>query len=680
DRVISGYDSLRQLTAPPLELSREEALERLQGTLVGPDRKTSCAVVVLTFAGNAQRTESIEAILNTAEQVCELPREELYVAGPPVDGVAIDTASKRGINLFGMLSTIVTVLLCRYFVRSWMLTGAIIMAGLTAQGFVLALVPALGRDLDAILIVMPSLVLVLTVSAGIHLVNYYRARLSDDGPDGAASAALRDGWKPCLLAAGTTAIGLLSLTSSQIAPVVVFGIVASSGVMFGVTLLLLLLPGAMEFWPLAAVPDAACDRELCWDRLAGRLSAAPTLIALCCIAFMVAAGAGLSRTRTSVDIASLFPENGEVLANYRRLEQNVGPVVPVEIVLSFDSEDDTGFRQQVELVSDVHRHVAGIEGLGGVVSAATFAPVFSDETGFQAAVQTRLQFQRLFDNRQRLINEHYLFEEEGRRDWRISARVSGLAGHDYAALLARLETEVEPLLVEEGVQRAGVHAEFTGIMPLIHTVQQTILEDLLRSFLSAFALVAIVMMLVLRSVRAGLLAMVPNLFPIVVVFGGMAWLGVPIDIGSVMTASVALGIAVDDTLHLIVWYRRAMSEGRCRVSAVEQTLRHSGRAMLQTTLICGLGLLVFAFADFVPTQRFGLLMAALLAAALLGDLILLPALLACPLGRWFIPRGRIVPAAAGRDHSIEVGDPNRVAQIPPSDVSREASVHTKNVS
>ena len=286
----------------------------------------------------------------------------------------------------------------------------------------------------------------------------------------------------------------------------------------------------------------------------------------------------------------------------------------------------------------------------------------------------------MFENRQRLIDEHYLFEEGGRRDWRISARVSGLAGHDYAALLARLETEVEPLLVEDGVQLAGVHSEFTGIMPLIHTVQQTILEDLLRSFLSAFALVAIVMMIVLRSARAGLLAMVPNLFPIVVVFGGMAWLGIPIDIGSVMTASVALGIAVDDTVHLIVWYRRAISEGYCRVSAVEQTLRHSGRAMLQTTLICGIGLLVFAFADFVPTQRFGLLMAALLAAALLGDLILLPALLACPLGRCFIRRGRIVPAAAGRDHSLEVDNPNQVPQTLANGAAREGSVQANQVS
>ena len=102
-----------------------------------------------------------------------------------------------------------------------------------------------------------------------------------------------------------------------------------------------------------------------------------------------------------------------------------------------------------------------------------------------------------------------------------------------------------------------------------------------------------------------------------------------------MTASVALGVAVDDTLHYLTWFRRGLDEGLDRKGAVMLAYERCGTAMTQTTLIGGLGLSVFAFSTFTPTQRFGVLMLALLAAALFGDLVFLPALLSGPVGRCF---------------------------------------------
>jgi predicted RND superfamily exporter protein len=166
------------------------------------------------------------------------------------------------------------------------------------------------------------------------------------------------------------------------------------------------------------------------------------------------------------------------------------------------------------------------------------------------------------------------------------------------------------------------------------------LRDLYRSLFTATVLVGVAMVLILRNVVAGLLAMLPNLFPIVAVFGFMGWAGLQVDIGTIMTASVALGIAVDDTLHFVTWFRRDVSEGVAPASAVRNSLRHCGKAMLQTTLVCGLGLSVLVLSDFIPTQRFALMMFVLLISALVGDLILLPALLVGPLGSFFRPRQR----------------------------------------
>jgi hypothetical protein len=102
-----------------------------------------------------------------------------------------------------------------------------------------------------------------------------------------------------------------------------------------------------------------------------------------------------------------------------------------------------------------------------------------------------------------------------------------------------------------------------------------------------------------------------------------------------MTASVALGVAVDDTIHFLTWFRRGIGEGLSRVDATMLAYDRCATAMAQTTLIGGLGLAVFATSTFTPTQQFGYLMITMLATALVGDLLLLPALLASPLGHFF---------------------------------------------
>lgn len=215
----------------------------------------------------------------------------------------------------------------------------------------------------------------------------------------------------------------------------------------------------------------------------------------------------------------------------------------------------------------------------------------------------------------------------------------------------------EPTLIDSipsEVNAAPLQAIYTGIVPVVYKAQRTLLISLIESIFLAFFLIAFVMIALLIpgrlpgallqprllgcGVMAGLIAMVPNLFPVVVIFGLMGHANMLVDIGTMMTASVAMGVAVDDTIHFLTWFREHIDRGMTRVEAVIETYRRVGPAMTQTTIVGGLGLFVFALSTFSPTQRFGTLMLVLLAAALVGDLILLPALLAGPLGRWFKPR------------------------------------------
>ena len=205
--------------------------------------------------------------------------------------------------------------------------------------------------------------------------------------------------------------------------------------------------------------------------------------------------------------------------------------------------------------------------------------------------------------------------------------------------------------VESSAHPGQMDVVYTGVVPVVYKAQRTLLTSLIESVGWAFVLIAIVMTCLLSPARtllgaakptsliqaicAGAISMIPNVFPVVIIFGIMGHQQWEVDIGSMMTASVAMGVAVDDTIHFLTWFRSGLRQGLDRRDAIFKAYKHVAPAMTQTTIIGGLGLSVFAMSTFTPTQKFGTLMLALLAAALVGDLIFLPALLASPLGRIF---------------------------------------------
>jgi len=134
----------------------------------------------------------------------------------------------------------------------------------------------------------------------------------------------------------------------------------------------------------------------------------------------------------------------------------------------------------------------------------------------------------------------------------------------------------------------------------------------------------------------------------VIVFGGMGWLGIDVDVGSMMTASIALGVAVDDTIHYLNWFRDELDRVGDRKKAILAAYQHCATPTLQAALISGLGLSIFAFSMFTPTKQFGILMLVILWTGAIAELVYFPAILAGPLGIVFRPRKK-----AGSDVSHE---------------------------
>jgi predicted RND superfamily exporter protein len=185
---------------------------------------------------------------------------------------------------------------------------------------------------------------------------------------------------------------------------------------------------------------------------------------------------------------------------------------------------------------------------------------------------------------------------------------------------------------------AGIAAVYTGVVPIVYKAQRTLLDSLISSSFWSFVTITPLMWFVSRSVAAGSVAMLPNILPILIVFGGMGWLDFAVDIGCMMSASIALGVAVDDTIHFMTWFRDDLDRTGDRRSAILAAFRRCATPTTQAALVNGLGLSVFATSTFMPTRKFGWLMLVILIAGLIAELVMTPALLAGPLGAAFKPR------------------------------------------
>jgi predicted RND superfamily exporter protein len=367
---------------------------------------------------------------------------------------------------------------------------------------------------------------------------------------------------------------------------------------------------------------------------------------------MLVAGAGTPQVRTSVAIDTLFTPESRVIRDYAWLERTIGPLVPVEVVLRFDADSAIRAAERLDLVREVGEAVADLPGVTGILSAATFLPDLPAVAGVRAAARKAVVARKLEQSLAGLTDMRLVRDVTGAQLWRVTARTSALAGRDYGDILAAVRRRVDPIIAAHGAAARGVDVDYTGVMPLVNAIQKTLLHDLFSSFLSACVVITLVMMIFERSLPAGLVAMLPNVFPMILLFGLLGWARLPLDIGSVMTASIALGMAVDGTFHFLTFFQRgltaasgsAAAPGRdARVAAVHDAFQHSAGALSQSAVVCGLGILVFAASSFAPTRRFAWMLALLVTAALAGDLVLLPALLASPLGRFFRPASRSRP-------------------------------------
>ncbi len=658
----SDSEATNPRTAPS-EITPERAVQRLQGSLIGPDGRTTCVIVTLNAAGLAVRADVVAALQESIRNCCQVQPEDIHLAGPVIDGLTVDAASHQSLTKFAGPSAIVIFIICWWSLRSVIGGLVVFLTACFCQAVLLAVIHYTGETLSALLIILPPLVQVLTVSGGIHLMNYYQNAAISLSPHAAAIEAFRKGWLPSVLSLGTTAMGTASLMVSGLEPIRLFGIYGTIGVLTTSATVLAVIPCSMILIgrrtqspvdPVQLNVDSAKhptpsenkdthapehpETSGFWLWLTSLLDRRNSFALFVLLGLMLTGIAGLPKLQTSIRIETLFPHNSRIMQDYEWLEKHLGPLVPIEVLLTFDETCRMNDRLKMDLLWRINDSVQKHSSVHATTSALTIFPRLPSMASLPDKMKAAMLNKAVHLAKPAFHEMGTLRTTEKGEIWRLTAHVSALEPLDYGEILENVRKVVLDELYSQKQLPTGVTVTTSGIMPLVHQIQGQLLTDLFNSLISAFLVITLTMTIVEAGIVSGILAMTSNVFPIVIAFGWMGWLQHPMDIGSVMTASIALGIAVDDTLHFLAFFRRTVKQpGASRSSAVLSAYQHCGTAMIQTSVSCGIGLLVFAFSDFIPTSRFAILMAILLLLALLGDLLLLPALLLSPAGRFFAP-------------------------------------------
>ena len=437
----------------------------------------------------------------------------------------------------------------------------------------------------------------------------------------------------------TTAVGFLSLVTTNVLIVKQFGISLAIGVVLMFVVTLLVIPSMLALTP---VPNQAeLERHAAGIRLraARRLSHwvehRPYVILGTFAALLLLSLVGIGRISTQAGVLDDIRSGEKVYTDYRFVGDRMMEILPLEVI--YDSGQAGGLGEVDNL-----RHMAALQQFLTDQPAVTAATSLTDHLALantffgsgQAGLPTHSAAVR---DLLEVLDPELLaaFADPPLRKGRISARVGNIHSEQADELQAAIAGWAGNHLP------AGQSVQITGTTFLALRTNDHIVRSMTSSFMLAFLIILSAMTLLFRSLRLALLSVLPNVLPILAVAGFMGLVGIKLRPTTVMIFAVAFGIAVDDTIHFLVRFRQELTRlgGQYR-AAVAETLVTTGKALISTTAVLLLGFSVLLFSKFLPQFQFGLLAGLVLLIALLASVTLLPVLLLA-----FRPR---VPGVAGK--------------------------------
>lgn len=603
------------------------------GTLISDDRDT--AVVAVFLAPGTEPLAELQEIIRDMNGVLDARPPPAgvtaEVGGLPYTRVYMVECFMRDQSVLIPLASAVCMLLL-FLTFRWL--PAVIFPGI-AVGFTGALLVGgmalVQEPFNIINQVVPTLIIVIGISDSVHLISRYQEEINAHGDrKKAAQRTLVTMAAACFLTSFTTAVGFGSLVVSKTQILARFGVTAAIAVLLAYVVTVLLLPPALSLVQPSSKASATQQGRVEQLSVAtvGLALRHPwwTLISTVCLCAV--AGVFAASLRIDTTLLETFPENDPVAAQTRMLESELNGVLPLEVSLraeesgQFDDPDLLNGIATVQRWLRTEDQVLETRSYGDILHEAWAA--YADDpskrdTPFTSRAQVAQLASLLEGGRPDPIAPYVTPD---RRNLRVNVQLRDDGSVATLALAGRLMDQLETHLAGHDITIELTGDAYSGSLGI-----DSLVRDMAKSLSLAFVIIFGIMTVLFRSVRVGLISMPANALPLLFTAAYMGVQDIPLNTSTVIIFSVSIGIAVDDTIHVLARFREERALGLTIDEALLAAARGSGRAIIVTSVMLGAGMLMMLFSAFMPIRLFGELIFVTLIACLVGDLLLLPAML-----------------------------------------------------
>ena len=602
-----------------------------QRNLISEDHRTT--IITLVLGDDADKRAVIDAvdslIRNNGKSL------KLYQIGIPEVSEALTHYSRHDfLRLTPVTLAIIAVLLVVLFRSIHCLLLPLACVSL-AMVWTFGCMAWSGVSVSMLTIIVPVVLIAVGTAYCLHICSEYlnQAGLQPDSRAACRATFSRMAF-PVGLAVLTTIIGIGSLMINRITAIKEFAFFACFGIASLMIIALTFLPAMMALLPLPRSGGQGVSRGLArlFDEFLARIISLNLGYQKQCLAVLGGIAGmcvvGLFFIRVETNPVSFFKPNTPVSRHFHAIYRQMSGSFPVHVVMGGPTEDYFESPTNVAELDRLQRFLDTLPGVDKSVSFADYLKLVNYASNrfdpqYYALPEDTYEMRLLINNFKSLLGNDLLrgFMSPDLRQANILLLTHIASSRQFlgtkAAILSHVRNEHDHALTWQ----------VTGLGMVIAASSQLITIGQVKSLAISLVLIFGIMVALFVSSKVGLIAVIPNLFPILVNFGLMGLLGIPLSVATSLIASVAIGLAVDDTIHYLVRYNSEFKKDLDKDRAMRETILAVGRPIVFTSLTIGIGFSVLLFSHFQPTAIFGLLMVITTVSALAGDLILLPALM-----------------------------------------------------
>jgi predicted RND superfamily exporter protein len=578
----------------------------------------------------------IEALL--AEE--KGPGQRFFIAGRP------HVRAQAYHLMISDIATLVPIAVAIAAMVLWLMGGSVagvllpLVSCSTATLWVFGAMATVGIDINLITLVLGSMMICIGSVYGVHV--YARYEVIAAGVADRRSAALASlcyARVPVVMAGVTTCIGFGALLLTDIPATNELGAFSILGVASVTLISLTGVPAALARLPAAGplrgaspgAPGSWASRGFgaLLDHTLGVIARVavgrPGAVLVVWSVFLVIAGFAIPRIAIDTDVITFFLKDSRVRTDFAAVNELLTGAVPIYVLVH--GEEEGAFRDPPTLraVERLQARLEGLEGVGQVLSSVDLIRLANEAMHQGDTAEARIP-----DTRTGLAEATFLLPKAKLRRFSTSNHSRGnlvvRTGQSGSAAVRALEDRIRGVL-ETADLPPGFSTGVTGNAVLLNRSADGIAGN--QATQVGFAAVTIFLLIcaVFRSFRVGLISMVPNVIPVVIFFGVLGAGAAALSLPTSLIGSIALGIAIDDTMHFLVAYQKRRGEGLSPDEAADQCIRQVGRPIVMTSIMLVVGFLVILASGFATLREFGALTALTMGICLTTDLLLLPALL-----------------------------------------------------